>query len=564
MTLSERILNLRKQNGLSQEAFAEKLGVSRQSVSKWESGTAIPEIDKIIAMSELFGVSTDELLKGEDVELTEEKTVLMAEETDETFQDTFDITPPIPEETGAQFVQPPQPVQNIPQYAPAMPVMPPQKPKSKKKLIIAIVAIVVAVCIVLTSVLVVVPYFVLNNKKDPDIVELTEEAPIDYPFVLVHGLGGYGEDDETSEIAPYWGAENGSLVEYLEGEGYEVYAPSVGPISSAWDRACELYAQLTGTTVDYGEAHSREHNHERYGRTYEEPLFENWGGERDGHKLKVNLVGHSFGGPTIRLLTALLEYGSEAEVELSGDDVSPLFEGGKGNWVFSVTALCAPHNGSSLAPIADSYIGLIGIDNAAQYISTLAFDIVGSGSSENGAYDLMLDHFHLEETEGEEQTETIVSFISMGSDHAIYDLAPDGAAELNEIAKTVDNVYYFSYAYSTTEPAAMETHIPISSTMPILSPFATLMGSYSGTTEGGIVIDESWRENDGLVNVVSAKYPFGQDYTDLPEEYEDIEKGIWNVAPVGVGDHGRVIGMGATADELHTFFTGLIEMINSL
>lgn len=63
MTIADKISRLRKEKGLSQEAFAEALGVSRQSVSKWESGSALPDTDKIIAMSELFGVSTDFILK---------------------------------------------------------------------------------------------------------------------------------------------------------------------------------------------------------------------------------------------------------------------------------------------------------------------------------------------------------------------------------------------------------------------------------------------------------------------------------------------------------------------
>ena len=62
MTIAERILKLRKDAGLSQEAFAEKLGVSRQSVSKWESGNVMPDLDKVVAMCELFGISTDYLL----------------------------------------------------------------------------------------------------------------------------------------------------------------------------------------------------------------------------------------------------------------------------------------------------------------------------------------------------------------------------------------------------------------------------------------------------------------------------------------------------------------------
>lgn len=64
MNISDRILSLRKARGLSQEEFADKLGVSRQAVSKWESELSAPEIDKIIAMSELFEVTTDYLLKG--------------------------------------------------------------------------------------------------------------------------------------------------------------------------------------------------------------------------------------------------------------------------------------------------------------------------------------------------------------------------------------------------------------------------------------------------------------------------------------------------------------------
>lgn len=69
MLLSEKIMSLRKRNGWSQEELAQRLGVSRQSVSKWESMASMPDIQKIMAMSELFGVSTDYLLKDELEEL---------------------------------------------------------------------------------------------------------------------------------------------------------------------------------------------------------------------------------------------------------------------------------------------------------------------------------------------------------------------------------------------------------------------------------------------------------------------------------------------------------------
>ena len=65
MILADKIMLLRKKQGWSQEELAEKLDVSRQSVSKWEGGLSIPDLNKIIAMSALFGVSTDYLLKDE-------------------------------------------------------------------------------------------------------------------------------------------------------------------------------------------------------------------------------------------------------------------------------------------------------------------------------------------------------------------------------------------------------------------------------------------------------------------------------------------------------------------
>lgn len=171
------------------------------------------------------------------------------------------------------------------------------------------------------------------------------KAEDDYPFVFVHGLMGWGDRSMLDPIVPYWGMTTGNLMNYLTGKGYESYAAQVGPLSGAWDRACELYAQLTGTTVDYGAAHSAEKGHDRYGITYEQPLFEGWSAEK-----KVNLIGHSFGGATTRLFLELLANGSAEEVaaaKAAGTEASPLFTGGKGDWVYSLTAVAAPHNGTT-------------------------------------------------------------------------------------------------------------------------------------------------------------------------------------------------------------------------
>ena len=73
MILADKIIQLRKRNGWSQEELAEKLNVSRQSVSKWESAGSIPDISKIIEMSRIFEVSTDYLLKDDSSEIVYEE-----------------------------------------------------------------------------------------------------------------------------------------------------------------------------------------------------------------------------------------------------------------------------------------------------------------------------------------------------------------------------------------------------------------------------------------------------------------------------------------------------------
>ena len=65
MILADKIIDLRKKNGWSQEELAEKLDVSRQSISKWESAQSVPDMGRIVKLSQLFGVSTDYLLKDE-------------------------------------------------------------------------------------------------------------------------------------------------------------------------------------------------------------------------------------------------------------------------------------------------------------------------------------------------------------------------------------------------------------------------------------------------------------------------------------------------------------------
>ena len=99
MILSEKITELRKRQGLSQEEFGAEIGVSRQAVSKWEMAQTTPDLSKIMAMSEFFGVSTDFLLKDEyDLSylnnMSIEKAVVSAEDAlmEDSSKDTGNIS----------------------------------------------------------------------------------------------------------------------------------------------------------------------------------------------------------------------------------------------------------------------------------------------------------------------------------------------------------------------------------------------------------------------------------------------------------------------------------------
>jgi len=74
-----------------------------------------------------------------------------------------------------------------------------------------------------------------------------------YPIILVHGFMGWGRDEMAGYR--YWGGKF-DIEEYLTENGFEVYTTSIGPVSSNWDRAIELFYQIKGGQVDYGKAHS--------------------------------------------------------------------------------------------------------------------------------------------------------------------------------------------------------------------------------------------------------------------------------------------------------------------
>ncbi len=388
-----------------------------------------------------------------------------------------------------------------------------------------------------------------------------------YPFVFVHGLNGWGGEEGINKIVPDWGATTGDLMKYLTRQGYECYSASVGPISSAWDRACELYAQLAGTTVDYGEAHSAAHNHRRFGRTYEEPLIEGWGSkDTNGQIKKIHLIGHSFGGTTIRLLTHLLTYGCPEEVKASKGDVSPLFTGGKENLIESITTIATPHNSATCYKLVTE----IELYNTFKYFSAFYCATLGRSLLNGVIVDFHLEQFGISNTPGKMDADlyfkSIIHYIKNSDDTCINDLTPLGAKALNDMIKMSPNVYYFSYAFDATHEGELTgMRWPDYDANPVIAPIGIWIAHHYEYTEKdtGQIYDKTWNANDMLSNTESEKYPFDEPHTDY-----DISKvpepGIWNVFPVQKGDHGQAVGLLNDRRETRDFYSAHAELLCSI
>lgn len=376
------------------------------------------------------------------------------------------------------------------------------------------------------------------------------QADEKYPIVFVHGLFGWGASDGLNNILPYWGLLSGDMFPTLEAEGYECHAASVGPISSTWDRTCELYAQLTGTTVDYGEAHAEKYGHERYGRTYAEPMIPDW-----STQTKIHLVGHSFGGATARLLTQLMAEGSEAERSTTPEaELSPLFTGGKADWVYSVTTIVAPHNGTTCPGAQDNP------EDAAMFIPlTLAASLFGNLPNINGLYDFQLEQFGITAVPGNveanmQHIETHTNF-TQGGDNAAYELSLTGMAAVNEMIEAVPSVYYFSYTgYKTHKSTLTGNQVPDAGIMPVFIPLSLSMGTkaepYLYPGSDNIYVDEQWLYNDGQINTISGTYPFREPHAEFTQLQagDKLQPGTWYVMPVNNWDHLEFIGPLSSTD----------------
>ncbi len=365
----------------------------------------------------------------------------------------------------------------------------------------------------------------------------TEPTPVpersDTEYIFVHGLSGWGSYDKTYKRMPYWGMFGGDLMAYLRGQGFSCYAASVSPEGSAWDRACELYAQLTGTVTDYGIAHSERCRHARFGPDFTgRPLIPDW---ESGKKLV--LLGHSFGGATVRLFSEILANGDKAEQETYAmEDIPPFFLGGQGNRLLALVTLAAPTNG------------------------TTAYDLHQDGNFDPSAvkisrWDNLWGNFFSNRKQAEKDGRS-------EEDYAAFDMHIDNALAMNARIATLPQVYYFAVPCSATE-LADGVQRPIRSRMePMFRRSSAQMGAYTGMSAGGFVIDETWQENDGLVNTVSAMAPVGEPSTIFAPDA--AVPGIWQILPTYSGDHMSLQGGIMKRNNIRPFYLELLELIDQL
>ncbi|KAJ3384023.1 hypothetical protein CcCBS67573_g08754 [Chytriomyces confervae] len=408
------------------------------------------------------------------------------------------------------------------------------------------------------------------------------------PTVFIHGLLGWGESRKLLGTLNYWGGITQNLLDVLRNQGYTVVAPNVGPLSSCWERACETFAQLTGTVTDYGVDRSTRFQHARFGEDHSGkallPSFAANFASSTSPVVKVNLVGHSLGGPTARTLAHLLAYGSQAEMDACakrGVVCSPLFWTNKTqSYVSGVFAISGVHQGS----VVDDY--LQATNGRVQFIKTLFTALVGANNLNNlDIWDLQLGHHGLNQNSGEKFTTYLDRVCSsawfLSSTNALFDLSVENQGNaLISFVKNAPAVTYFSIAGVSTNYLLGISLAQISTNL-FLAPFANLIGTYSNSSL--TVLDtytlRDWRQNDGLVMVASSRGPksgFNAFSLDMQAGGEgDLVysapasapvKGTYNyVGEWDHGDHLDIIGLFDLIPGLRTkVFVNIMRVLSSL
>lgn len=353
-----------------------------------------------------------------------------------------------------------------------------------------------------------------------------------YPIVMVHGFMGWGPEEMGSY--KYWGGFF-NLEAYLESQGYEVYTVSIGPVSSNWERAIEVYYQLKGGQVDYGWRHA-----------------ENWGviqkpEEKDYKALypvwdrehPIHIIAHSMGGQTARMLQYILINTFHIDSSETIPEKSRLLGQSHKGWIKSITTIASPHNGTTLSDIRMESLPFL------KYVIGIA-GLIGVDF-----YDFDLQQWRFKRQEDE----SLVDYYRRMREHpawetkniSSWDLSIEGACSLNTILTADPNIYYFSFVTSCTVlDSSTGRHIPDEPMNFILRRKARLLGKKIVHRSDSTATDSTWFENDGVANTISQYAPTsGLNGPDPFVEYkpdESLSPGQWYVSGPYRMDHWLVLG----------------------
>ena len=369
---------------------------------------------------------------------------------------------------------------------------------------------------------------------------------------------GWGPDEMAGY--KYWGGKN-DIINHLKEQGFEVYTASVGPVSSNWDRAVELFYQIKGGQVDYGQDHAK-----AFG-LIQKPEAKNFPGlypEWDKNN-PIHIIGHSMGGQTGRMLQYLLESVFYLEEEKEQPEESTLLGYVHAGWITSITTMSTPHNGTTLSNIITKGIPFL------QDVMGVAA-VVG-----NDFFDFDLQQWGFEKR----REETWVAYFKRMREHkawgtrnmCAWDVSLEGAKSLNTLAPVGSDIYYFSYSTSNTKlDSASGFHVPHKSMNLILWANARIMGRKKAYWTDGTATDSTWYENDGIVNTISQLGPttgtYGEDHIVAYKAGELLIPGQWYHIKTYNLDHKAFIGHGLKDDEkineMLTLFKDQCNLLQSL
>ena len=386
-----------------------------------------------------------------------------------------------------------------------------------------------------------------------------------YPFVIFHGFAGYGEQEGMNKVMPYLGVFNGNAKKLFADYDTELYIPSMSGVSSMWDRACEMYAQIKGGTVDYGKVHSEKYGHERYGRTFPGCLPD-WGTlDAEGKMRKINVIGHSFGGPTVRFFVNMVINGCQEEIDGTPEgELSEFFKGGHDNWIHSCTTFAGANDGISflyaiekvVPPVATAV--LQGLSYMAQIPAAAKF------------YDQNLEQWGITrklqtgEPRARNWKQRVQDYLYSG-DCVLDDLYIHKFRERSKDWQPSDKVYYFAYYASKTKADKNGNQKARWGMDPIMYFFSIPVGKFDGckADENHAEIGPEWKENDGLVNVMSGRAPHSKPWTEWTGD-KDLKPGIWYQMPIEDKDHMSYMGLLESRADYAIFLYDLLRRIDNL